>query len=208
MFKIEKNEPDFFTKAIKKVKTNSWNDKEIRKIRPKLREYILKTEQNYLCAYCEKIITSDSKHSNIDHFKKKDSQFFPKDIFNYNNLLVSCNTHNRCSEYKDNKKNALLKSDYVNMINSVLENPDEYFEYFTTGEIILKDEENKKAKFTKNIFQLNQSPLVKDRKKLTIVILQLKKDGMTFQEVFNYLREYKSFIKYIYENYEDSGFDS
>ena len=201
MFKIEKDEPSLFTNAIKKTKTNQWNDEEINNIRRKLREYILKAEQNYLCVYCEKKITSHPKESNIDHFKKKESQFFPKDIFDYNNLFVSCNTHNRCSSYKDNNKNGLIKSDYTNIINPILENPDEYFIYLTTGEIILKDKENKKAEFTKEIFQLNQMSLIRNRMKLTVVILQLKKNGMSFEDVFSSFSEYKSFVKYVYENY-------
>ncbi len=200
MFKIEKAEPSFFTNAIIKAKTKQWDDEEIDNIRPKLREYILDIEQDYLCAYCEKKITSDKNDSNIDHFKKKDSSFFPKEIFSYVNLLVSCKTHNRCSDYKDNKKNKLTKNDYINIINPAVENPDDYFTYLTTGEI--KPNENKKAQFTKKIFQLNQLSLIRDRMKLTEVILQLKDDCMSFEDVYSSLGGYKSFVKYIYENYE------
>lgn len=205
MFKIEKNKPAFFTKAIIKVKTNQWDDKEISTIRADLREHILKTEQNYLCAYCEKIITSNPKQSNIDHFKKKESQFYPKDIFNYDNLIVSCNTHDRCSSHKDNKKNGLIKSDYINIINPVVENPNDYFYYLPTGELMLKDNENIKSCFTRDIFNLQQFSLRQAREKLTPVILQLKKEGLTFEEVEIYLYEYKSFVEYIYNNYDGTS---
>jgi uncharacterized protein (TIGR02646 family) len=201
MFKIKKKEPNFFNKAIKKAKTNQWDDKVISNIRAELREYILKNEQNYLCAYCEKIISSNQKQSNIDHFKKKESQFFPKNIFNYDNLVVSCNTNDRCSSYKDNKKNGLIKSDYINIINPIVENPNDYFYYLPTGELLLKDKTNIKSSFTRDIFNLQQFSLEKSRAKLTPVILQLKDDGFSLKEIEICLYEYKSFVQYIYENF-------
>jgi uncharacterized protein (TIGR02646 family) len=201
MFKIEKNEPNFYTKAIRKAKTNQWNDKEISSIRADLREYILKNEQNYLCIYCEKKITSEPKESNIDHFKKKESIFFTQDIFNYDNLVVSCNTLDRCSSHKDNKKNRLTKEDYINIINPVIENPNDYFYYLTTGELLPINKTNIKSEFTRDIFNLQQFSLVKSREKLTLVILQLKEEGFSLTKVEKTLFEYKSFVQYIYNNY-------
>ena len=99
MYQISKNEPNYFTQAKSNISlprvSSAWEDVNISDIRGQLRKDILVEEQNLLCAYCEKEIDDSSKKSNIDHFKTRN--LFPEETLNYNNLLVSCNTHNRCS---------------------------------------------------------------------------------------------------------------
>jgi 5-methylcytosine-specific restriction endonuclease McrA len=74
MQKIVKNEPKFFKNAKQKVKipniSKAWEDKNIKDIKAKLREYIIKEQQN-MCAYCEQKLENIEKLS-IDHFKKRD----------------------------------------------------------------------------------------------------------------------------------------
>jgi len=79
MFQVTKNEPKFFIDAKKKVKkpneNSAWSDKNIKNIKQELALHILK-EQNGLCIYCEKIVKDYPNDCHIDHFKKKDSNFF------------------------------------------------------------------------------------------------------------------------------------
>ena len=206
MFKITKNEPDFFTKAKSKVKipkvSSAWNDKEIENIRPQLREYILLQEQNLLCAYCEKEIDDNPKNSNIDHFRLKAGHLFPEKTLDYNNLLVSCNTSGRCSNYKD--KHIKSKDDYEKIVNSITENPDDFFDYLITGRIIAIDN-NPKAEFTIDIFQLGRNrnePLSRQRKEIADALEHIK--NLSLDEVYDIFgNEFYSFIKNIYKKLEE-----
>jgi len=197
MFKIDKNEPNFFKKAKSKVKktkiSSAWSNLEIENIRPKLREYILLEEQNLLCAYCEKEIDDNPENSNIDHFKLKAGHLFPEKTLDYNNMLVSCNTKERCSKYKD--KHIKLKDEYNNIINPITENPDDFFDYLLTGKIIAIDK-NLKAEFTMDIFQLNHQALIRQRKDIADTLEHI---DLSLEEIYNeFGNEFHSFIKAIY----------
>lgn len=202
MFKITKsNPPDYFEKAKRNVSRplehHAWEDHlHIDPIRKELREYIVSKEQFSLCAYCEKWIDGTSKKSNIDHFKTR--HLFPKLTLDYNNLLVSCNSHGRCSNYKD--KNIGL-ADYNKVINPVLDDPNDFFDYHMTGDIYpkhnLSPSDKERAESTLDLFQLNHRGLIEERKKifgqLKILIGQI-----TREDVSKYLLGYKSFIEYIF----------
>ena len=170
MFKIDKiSPPDFFNSTKKRVsrpkESKAWEDDLISGIRAELRKHILQNEQFLLCAYCEKEIDATPERSNIDHFKTRN--LFSQLTLSYNNLIVSCNTHERCSGYKD--RNIKL-TDYEKMIDPVIENPEDFFDYLLTGDIHPKknlDQQNQeKAEFTINIFQLNNRGLLEERKKI------------------------------------------
>jgi len=203
MFRINKAEPAFFTINKKKVKLpkikNAWGDKHIISINSKLRNYILSKEQYNLCAYCEKEINSDSLKSNIDHFKKR--VLFPEETLNYENLFISCNNKNRCSNFKGSNRRKLSKNDYENIINPTLENPSNFFNYLPTGEIYPKSNldkiNKKKAIFTIEIFQLNEIDLVNERKTIMKSLFYLK-NQISKKEVIDILNSYRSFIINIY----------
>ena len=203
MFKITKNEPNFFSEAKSKVKlpliSNVWDSLEIKNIRPKLREYILLEEQNLLCAYCEKEINDNPRNSNIDHFRLKAGHLFPEKTLDYNNLLVSCNTKSRCSDYKD--KHIKSKKDYDNIINPVMENPDDFFDYLLNGKIVPKNN-NEKAKFTIYIFQLNQEGLNEQR---INIVRAIENTNLSLNEILEIFNEFHSFIKAIYPKLKSKG---
>jgi uncharacterized protein (TIGR02646 family) len=208
MFKISKNEPDFFIKSKSKVKfpknSNAWSSTEIEAIRPQLREHILLEEQNLLCAYCEKTVDDNPKNSNIDHFKLKAGHLFPEKTLDYTNLVVSCNTNGRCSSYKDT--HIKLKEDYNNIVNPIIENPDDFFDYLITGRIIAIDN-NPKAEFTINIFQLGRDrnePLSRQRKEIADSLEHIK--NLSLDEVYDIFgNEFYSFIKAIYPKINKIG---
>lgn len=195
MFQIYKKEPLFFIKAKRKVVlplvSGAWNSDEIRKIRPLLREHILLKEQNLLCAYCEKEIDDNPINSNIDHFKTRN--LFPQKTLDYDNLFVSCNTRGRCSSYKDD--NVKYQGQYDNIVNPVIENPDDFFDYLLTGEIVPK---NDKAKFTIEIFYLKHTSLVEERLQIAEA-LKYSCNDLSLDEIYEIFgNEFFSFIKNVY----------
>jgi len=203
MFKINKKKPTFFEQSKRKIRlpkiSNAWE--KISEIRSSLREYILSEEQNGLCGYCERKITSDSNESNIDHFKTRN--LFPEETLNYDNLLVSCNRKETCATHKD--QNIKTKNEYSKIINPVADNPDKYFEYLPTGEIISKGG-NSKAKFTIDIFNLGKKEsdyLVQRRKQLTKAIDNIDLPLNEILELMEY--EFQSFIKNIYYKLKSKG---
>ena len=201
MFKIIKNEPVFFTEAKSKVKlpkiSSAWDSEEIKDIRPQLREHILLEEQNLLCAYCEKAIDDNPKNSNIDHFRLKAGHLYPEKTLDYSNLLVSCNTKGRCSNYKD--KHIKSKDDYDNIVNPTIENPDDFFDYLITGRIVAIDK-NPKAEFTIDIFQLGRNrddSLSRQRRQLVYSLKQYS--NLALNEIYDLLGyEFCSFVKVVY----------
>jgi uncharacterized protein (TIGR02646 family) len=194
MFQVSKSEPKYFISAKTKVKLPkikaAWEDENIASIREMLREDILIKEQNSLCIYCEKKISSDVKKANIDHFKTRN--LFPEESLIYDNLLVSCNTYNRCSSFKDNHVKS--KIEYKNIVNPVIDNPEDYFDYLLTGEIIAK---NEKGQFTIELFALDSKVLLETRQQ---IILSLKYfTALSLEEIYDsFGYEYRSFIKAIY----------
>ncbi len=201
MFKITKsNPPDYFENAKRNIsrplESHAWKDRHIDLIRKELREYIVSKEQFSLCAYCEKWVDGTSKKSNIDHFKTR--HLFPKLTLDYNNLLVSCNSFGRCSNYKD--KN-IGQADYNKIINPVLYNPNDFFDYLMTGEIYpkpnLSPSDKERAESTLELFQLNHRGLTEERKKISMQ-LEILRGQITIEEISKCLLGYKSFIEYIF----------
>jgi len=201
VFKITKsNPPDYFERAKQKVErplqSDAWKDRHINGIRKALREHILLEEQFILCAYCEKEIDETSEKSNIDHFKTR--HLFPKLTLDYNNLLVSCNSVGRCSNYKDQN---IRLADYNKIINPVLDNPNDFFNYHLTGEIYpkhsLSPSDKERAESTLEFFQLNHRGLTEERKKISKQLEKLR-GQITKEEVFKYFSSYKSFIEYLF----------
>lgn len=117
--------PTFFTKTIKDFKI--WKDFKDKK---QTKKYILENEQNYLCCYCECLLEftpqGNNIHCHLEHIKPKNK--FPELIFDYNNLIVSCqgNIHsgcfkqNTCGHRKDNEydENLFLNPTKIKNINS------------------------------------------------------------------------------------------
>jgi len=206
MFQIAKDEPSYFKNAKAKIAlpkvSDAWNDTNISNIRSQLREDILFNEQKSLCVYCEKKIDSDSKNSNIDHFKTRN--LFPDKTLHYENLLVSCKTKGRCSSFKD--KQVKQKEDYSNIINPISENPDDFFDYLLTGEMIAIDN-NSRANFTIFIFNLGckeSDNLTQTRKQIAISLMSLS--NLSLDEIYSVLgNEFCSFVKIVHKKLNSTG---
>lgn len=207
MFQISKNEPDYFNLAKKRVSTpklkETWDDNNIKNIRSNLREHILLHEQNLLCAYCEKEIDTESKNSNINHFKTR--HLYPNETLEYRNLLVSCNSKISCSHIKDNYR--LTKEDYTKIINPIYENPNNYFEYGFAGDILIKNDLSKeqqvKAEFSIEIFNLNHKSLIDSRKIIAESLKVCLQNGCEIDDMIESFNGYTSFIMDIYKKLQE-----
>jgi uncharacterized protein (TIGR02646 family) len=193
MRQITKCEPSYFSIAKSKVELpkikGAWADDNISKIRTQLRSYMLLEEQSLLCAYCQKEIDDNSQNSNIDHFKTR--SLFPELTLEYSNLLVSCNTDERCSNFKDN--NIKSRDEYENVVNPAFENPNDFFDYLPTGEIIAK---NEKGQFTIDIFNLKDKSLTQCRLQIVKSLIHLK--NFSLDEIYAVFPDYHSFIENIH----------
>lgn len=193
MIQVTKSEPKFFTVKKKKVKnqkqSDAWN--EISDIRTDLREYILQNEQGLMCIYCEKKISSDRLKSNIDHFKMRNTH--PELTLEYENLLVSCNNLEHCSNKKDSF--GLNKENFENLINPVYDDIENSFSFTAFGEL---EGNNDKAKFTIEVFGLNHITLIEERKKILIQLMHYKK--MDISLIFEAFKCHQTLIKYAINN--------
>jgi uncharacterized protein (TIGR02646 family) len=194
MLQVTKSEPSFFTqkkRTISKVNESiAWN--EIEDIRSQLREYILKHEQENMCAYCEKKIDSSKEKSHIEHFKARNH--FPELTLEYSNLFVSCNHHFHCGKKKDSSN--LQKNDF-NILISPLENNDEHFEYTFDGTI---EGKTPNGRFTQKILNLNEASLQEERKS----IIRNIKSYLDFEleTLCECLSGHKNLIQYLINNKE------
>jgi uncharacterized protein (TIGR02646 family) len=205
MIQIIKNEPTFFTNAKKKVKlpfiSSAWKEigKDEKSFKSGLREYILLEEQNMLCAYCNQEIESDDTCSNTDHFKKRD--WCARETLEYRNLLVSCKNEFHCENIKDNFKFTHC-SEFDKIVNPVIENPDDFFDYGIDGDILVKDGlsniDKEKAEFTIKVFALNNSSLKIDRAKIGNSLSFYYDLDFEIDDILNDIVNYPSFIKNIY----------
>jgi len=203
MTRINKTEPTFFTNAKKKVKSShyvssAWSElgKGKKNFKTELREYILLEEQNMLCAYCNQEIEENGTKSNTDHFKTR--HLFPRETLNYENLLVSCKSKYHCENIKD--KFGLTMADYVKIINPVIENPDDFFDYGIDGDILVKNglsfTDKEKAEFTIEVFKLDNTSLTEDRKRVGKSLIYYL-DCYELDDILNDINSYPNFIKAI-----------
>ena len=111
---------------------------------PQLRDSLVK-EQFYLCCYCNNAIKGESLDTKIEHYLPKET--YRENIFNYQNLLASCNGGERdksrprdlhCDSYKGSKDPSSLS--VINPLDlKVLSD----FSYTENGEISGNTEEGK-----------------------------------------------------------------
>jgi len=176
-------------------------------IRTKTRKYILEEEQGNQCAYTELHLDYEKDNSHIDHLRRKDSSFFPKLTFEWSNLFVSCISSNFGGKFKDE---TFLKgktpADNELIINPSIENPTDFFELKSWGEItvrtILKENEKRKAEETIKAFNLNHNSLIHRRKEMMQSVKRYKNGGLDSEMITEFLAGcgFKSVIEYELQN--------
>jgi len=173
---IDKNlSKEELKKLFKKMPSN---------LKTSLKEYILKHEQNYLCIYCEEKIEK-IEHSHLEHIKHQDE--YSHLIFDYNNLVVSCNGDGKCNPKNAGKNRKTTcghkKNDKELPLNPLKDiNISDYFEFV---------EENEKMSIL-----IKPSDLDKEKAQDMIEILNLNSDSPNFNLPYNRWKE-KEFIEKI-----------
>jgi len=196
MKKIDRKEPAFYGDYIISKKPESW-DELSKDIGYDVRVYMLMKEQNYQCAYTEIYIEPEDSH--IDHFKKQSflrKKLFSITIFEWNNLLTSCNSEFYGARFKD--KN-ITCNDYKELIDPVSDDPQKYFDYSITGEILV-GENDAKANNTLRLFNLNDYSLVQQRQAVAIQVKSMYKQ-FSVDEIVKYIGKFESFIRAVYFNF-------
>jgi len=138
--------------------------------------------QNFYCAYCERKIhkfediplpdgsTREMYNGHIEHFRRKNQNFYPELMFDWNNLFFSCMTNSTCGKYKDHFIKSREQNDLL--IDPCVDNPEDFFIFTSLGTIEIRSELNapernrdkQRALFTIKAFNLNDPNLVKLRK--------------------------------------------
>ena len=160
------NIPDFFIED-----THSLTDWKNYTEKKKLKKYILRNEQNYLCCYCESKVTilgdNEKDGSHLEHIKPK--KFYDDLTFYYNNLLVSC--HGTCHNSGNNKTryscghkkdDEYVENKFLNP--TVVEDIRDYFKYETLPnekiKIVPTAKDSTKAQYMINLLHLNDNTLL------------------------------------------------
>ena len=186
MLKVNKyKEPDFLLEYKRKYSPKSWIEYNKDGIRSEIKKNILFLEQEEYCPYCEKRIYDDEGH--IEHIKPRD--LYPKEFESYNNLIVSCDEKNSCGKYKRNNYSN-------NLINPVIDDPDEYFDYnIASGEIIPKNNDESSKEYIRAIYTIETLNLncyeLKEARKALIDILNVYRENYD---------EYNSYLQYFLDD--------
>jgi uncharacterized protein (TIGR02646 family) len=205
------NAPQFFTDDTAELAI--WDDYHSNKKR-RLKNHILKKEQNYLCIYCESKIT-DNTHTHLEHIKPK-----RRDVqnltFDYDNIVVSCNgkCHNsidnakyHCGHRKDRVDTIFDEAKFLNPVKVLKIR--EYFEYdYDDFKIYPSDKNIIKAKYTIDILKLNSNRLIVARRNKYRSFRRITKKIRDIKERKTFIKEklYSeniAFISFLRYNYID-----
>jgi uncharacterized protein (TIGR02646 family) len=206
----------FYSNFIRRNHPVEWDD--VAEIRDNIRTYMLSglvpdetiepnmvSEQNFQCAYTEIDIEENANSSHIDHFHKQ--SIFPALRFEWSNLFTSTNNTYYGAKHKDNTYR-LQQEDFQYLINPSIENPNDYFKYSFTGEILIKvNDENsseyKKAKLTKDAFNLNERSLVEQRQTVAKIVKIYFEQQFAIDEIKMHIGKFDSLVDDIYKNLTD-----
>ena len=168
MRKLDKGQPlQSFVDFVRKNNPKEWG--EAKDVSREWREHILRQEQHGLSGYTESPVTLDGSH--IDHFRKQ--SLFNTLVFDWNNYVVDSKDEAYGAKYKDIYIGS--REENERLINPVTEDASRYFRYEINGRIEvaegLSKEEEARAVFTCDAFNLNEGSLVERRKVMMSMIL-------------------------------------
>ena len=216
MKRINKREPMFYSNFIRGNNPVEWDD--VAEIRDHIRTYMLSglvpdetiepnsvSEQNFQCAYTEIDIEENANSSHIDHFRKQ--SIFPTLRFDWSNLFASTNNEYYGAKHKDNTYK-IQQDEFQFLINPSIENPNIFFKYSFTGEILIKavDEnstEYKKALLTREVFNLNERSLVEQRQTVVKTVKLYFDQQFAIDVIKIHIGKFDSLVENIYQNLID-----
>ncbi len=170
---IKKSEsPQFFYNLKNNARKTNLNWDEFSKrhlnVKQKLKEVLI-DEQNNLCAYCEVYIKVDNSH--IEHIK--DRSHYPQDTFNYNNLILSCNSKDSCGHKK-------CTSYFLGFVSPLNLDCEKKFTYTMNGRIIPTQKSDCNAQKTIEILGLNSKKLIDRRYSIIKALEEFDNDDLNY----------------------------
>lgn len=187
MRKINKSVPpqSFSSLLSSRKKPSNWDEfhKNNQDVFNECRETILINEQDCLCGYTELPI-QEITDSHIDHYKKKSLNSIY--CFDWNNFIVATKDSEFGACYKDQHYCSCI-NDYLKILNPVIDNCTDFFEYDFFGKIKPKSNltsTNKlKAEETIKAFNLNHKSLSTRRQDIILIIDSYIQGGLPNSEI-------------------------
>lgn len=143
---------------------------------------------NEKCAYCESEINSIT-YGHIEHFRPKSK--YPKQTFNWNNLLLSCP---RCNDKQHKGDKFPTANSDGPLVDPCSEDPNNFFDfvYDPVSKLALTKPKNNRAITTGKIFGLNvRKALVRRRSNLIRNLVLIKQHAATDPEALAIITEAK-----------------
>lgn len=178
--------PKDFTDSLKKHKPSNWDNF--------VRDYhdvylparaVLEEDQMHLSGYTELPLKTKT---HIDHFLKK--VLFPEKTFDWFNYVVDDHCNDYGADYKDT--HIRNRQDNAKLVNPISEDPQAFFTYQASGEMIaradISDGDKERANFTIDSFNLNHKLLTKRRSELFSLIQSYHEGGLEEVEINNALQ--------------------
>ena len=118
--------------------------------------------QDNRCAYCECALEMGRGH--IEHFRRKNAEWFPELTFEWSNLFYSCMRNGSCGSHKDR----VLERDQIDLlIDPCADNPEDYLIFLPNGNVAprtdLSGQDRARAELTISVFNLRHPDLVRER---------------------------------------------
>lgn len=183
------DEPELFKQWLKKTSIKNWSDFSGTPAYLELRKKLI-CQQEAMCCYCE-IALKQETDAHIEHFQDKHN--YPKECFNVENLMASCQ-HNNCCGHKKGSH------DFKEMVSPFDSTCQSRFSYTGKGNIIPVNEDDTVAYQTIELLGLNCKRL-KD-KRLSL-IKAIDYEGTSFDECLKNCIEWHngffSVIQYVEE---------
>ncbi len=118
--------------------------------------------QDEKCAYCE--CKLDLHEGHIEHFRRKNVDWFPELTFEWGNLYYSCCRNGTCGRHKDR---VLDKPRVGELIDPCTDNPEDYLQFTFDGNVAVRSELSEegasRATLTIDTFNLRHTQLVEMR---------------------------------------------
>lgn len=120
----------------------------------------LSVMQNNRCAYCESSLKIGEGH--IEHFRRKNKDWFPALTFEWSNLFYSCMRNGSCGCHKD-RPGVLAKDQLDLLIDPCVDNPEDFLVFTADGNVSprsgLSEADHKRAVLTIDVFNLRHPDL-------------------------------------------------
>jgi len=193
--------PDNIPVGLKRAVEEAWDNWEQLQGEEKQElQCVLLVMQSNRCAYCECSLNMGEGH--IEHFRRKNKDFYPELMFDWNNLYYSCMRNGSCGSHKDR---VLVKDNVDWLLDPCKDNPEDFLLFAIDGKVYprdgLSEKDLRRANLTIDTFGLNNAKLVEERLGILNGYQWLKNcEESTLDEVLDALKEDTPYITQLYHS--------